>query len=119
MLRRSRGMHDHVRPQKTCYELGPGTFDAEQHEVLCGDLRLKLTPIQGKILRLLLDNEGRVISSEQIMTKIWHYVMPRAMYPWSKPISCNLRRRLVAACLVRKSWIRTVAGLGYMLRQPS
>ncbi len=72
VLRSTRRLSDQVGPQRIHYTVGPGTFDAEQHEVVREGKRIKLTPIQGKILRLLLDNEGRVLSSEQIMTKIWH-----------------------------------------------
>jgi two-component system, OmpR family, alkaline phosphatase synthesis response regulator PhoP len=116
VLRRSRGA-EHGGPQKTRYELGKGSFDAEQHEVLCKDTRIKLTPIQGKILRLLLDNEGRVISSEQIMSRIWHYDAESDVSVVKTHIS-NLRKRL-AAVLGSDDLIRTVAGLGYMLRQSS
>jgi DNA-binding response OmpR family regulator len=117
VLRRARGAHDQAGPQKTRYELGPGTFDAEQHEVTSNGTRIKLTPIQGKILRLLLDNEGRVISSEQIMTKIWHYEAESDVSVVKTHIS-NLRKRLVGI-LGTDDLIRTVAGLGYMLRQSS
>ncbi|MGH2386752.1 MAG: response regulator transcription factor [Chloroflexota bacterium] len=115
VLRRTRGTQEHGGPQKTRYELGPGSFDAEQHEVLGGNTRIKLTPIQGKILRLLLDNEGRVISAEQIMTKIWHYDAESDVSVVKTHIS-NLRKRL-AGVLGTDEMIRTVAGLGYMLRQ--
>lgn len=115
VLRRSRGANAQAGPQRTRYELGPGTFDAEQHEVVGNGKRTKLTPIQGKILRLLLDNEGRVISSEQIMTKIWHYEAESDVSVVKTHIS-NLRKRL-ADILGTDDLIRTVAGLGYMLRQ--
>jgi two-component system OmpR family response regulator len=115
VLRRSHGIHEQAGPQKTHYALGPGTFNAEQHEVIRGGMRLKLTPIQGKILHLLLNNEGRVISSEQIMTKVWHYEAESDVSVVKTHIS-NLRRRL-AGVLGTDELIRTVAGLGYMLRQ--
>ncbi len=117
VLRRAGGAHDQAGPQKMRYELGPGIFNAEQHEVLGRGMQIKLTPIQGKILRLLLDNEGRVISSEQIMTKIWSYEAESDVSVVKTHIS-NLRKRL-AGVLGTEDLIRTVAGLGYMLRQPS
>jgi DNA-binding response OmpR family regulator len=114
VLRRARDTHDQVGPQRLRYALGPGSFDAEQHEVRCGSRQLKLTPIQGKILRLLLDNEGRVLSPEQIMTKVWHYEAESDVTVVKTHIS-NLRRRL-AEVFGTDELIRTVAGLGYMLR---
>lgn len=117
VLRRTRGTHMQGGPVKTHYQLGTGTFDAEQHEVVgCGTMA-KLTPIQGKILRLLLDNEGRVISAEQIMTKIWHYDAESDVSVVKTHIS-NLRKRL-ASVLGSDDLVRTIPGLGYMLRQPA
>jgi two-component system OmpR family response regulator len=116
VLRRARGTHDPAGPQKTRYPLGPGMFNAEEHELIHGDSRLKLTPIQGKILRLLLDNEGRVISPEQMMTKVWGYEAESDVSVIKTHVS-NLRRRL-AEVLGPAELIRTVAGLGYMYRPP-
>jgi len=117
VLRRTRRMGVQAGPQRIRYAVGPGTFDAEQHELVGNEVRIKLTPIQGKILRLLLDNEGRVISSEQIMTKIWHYEAESDVSVVKTHIS-NLRRRL-ADVLGTDDLIRTVGGLGYTFRPPS
>jgi DNA-binding response OmpR family regulator len=117
VLRRSRGRHNLAGPRTTRYALGPGAFDAEQHEVIRGDTRIRLTPLQGKLLRLLLENEGRVISSEQIMTNIWHYDTENDISVVKTHI-CNLRKRL-AGVLGTEDLIRTVTGLGYMFRLPS
>ncbi|HEY8283977.1 MAG TPA: helix-turn-helix domain-containing protein, partial [Chloroflexota bacterium] len=71
-------------------------------------------PIQGKILRVLLENEGRVISAEQIMNHVWNYEAESDVSVVKTHIS-NLRKRLAGA-LDADDIIRTVAGLGYMLR---
>lgn len=114
VLRRTRGAHGPGGPMKTLYHLGKGTFDAEQHEIAGRDARIKLTPIQGKILRVLLENEGRVISAEQIMNHVWNYEAESDVSVVKTHIS-NLRKRLAGA-LDADDIIRTVAGLGYMLR---
>ncbi|HEV7215151.1 MAG TPA: response regulator transcription factor [Chloroflexota bacterium] len=103
-------------PSRTSYPLGAGTFDAEQHEVL-GGVTIKLTPIQGKILRVLLEHEGRVVSAEQLMTKVWHYDAESDVSVVKTHIS-NLRKK-IATALGEAEIIRTVPGLGYMFRQPS
>ena len=104
-------------PTRTSYQIGNGTFDAEQHEVLGGDVRMKLTPIQGKILRVLLENEGRVVSAEQLMTKVWHYDAESDVSVVKTHIS-NLRKKMAVA-LGDGEIIHTISGLGYMFRPPS
>ncbi len=102
---------------RTTYRLGSGTFDAEQHEVVGTDARVKLTPIQGKILRVLLENEGRVVSSEQLMTKVWRYDAESDVSVVKTHMS-NLRKKLAGA-IGAEEIIHTVSGLGYTLRQSS
>ena len=101
-------------PAKTTYQLGKGIFNAEQHEVLGADVQIKLTPIQGKILRVLLENEGRVVSAEQLMTKVWHYDAESDVSVVKTHIS-NLRKK-IARALGGEEIIHTVSGLGYTLR---
>jgi DNA-binding response OmpR family regulator len=96
------------------YQLGPGTFDADQYQVVAGERRVRLTPIQGRILRVLLENEGHVVSAEQLMTKVWPFEAESDVLVVKTHIS-NLRKKL-ASVLGAVDPIRTVAGLGYMLR---
>lgn len=104
-------------PAKTHYQIGSGTFDAEQHLVHGSGGSVKLTPIQGKILRVLLENEGRVVSAEQLMTKVWHYDAESDVSVVKTHIS-NLRKK-VARVLGSDEMIHTVSGLGYSFRQAS
>ena len=103
-------------PARTTYQIGNGTFDAEQHEVL-GNVSIKLTPIQGKILRVLLEHEGHVVSAEQLMSKVWHFEAESDVSVVKTHVS-NLRKKMALA-LGDEEIIRTVPGLGYMFRQPS
>ena len=104
-------------PTRTSYELGSGTFDADHQEVLCGGSRVTLTPIQGKILRLLLENHGRMVSAEQIMSKVWPFEAESDVAVVKTHIS-NLRKK-IASAIGEEDVIRNVAGVGYTLRQPS
>jgi DNA-binding response OmpR family regulator len=112
-----RGAMDHGGgPTRSRYPIGTGTFDAELHEII-GEVTIKLTPIQGKILRVLLENEGHVVSMEQLMTKVWHYDAESDVSVVKSHVS-NLRKK-IATALGDREFIRTIAGLGYMCRQPS
>jgi DNA-binding response OmpR family regulator len=102
-------------PTRTRYQIGAGSFDAEQHQVQGPHAAIKLTPIQGKILRVLLENEGRVVSAEQLMTKVWHYEAESDVSVVKTHIS-NLRKK-IASVLGSEDLIHTVSGLGYTFRQ--
>jgi two-component system OmpR family response regulator len=101
---------------RAAYPLGSGRFDAEQHEVVGAKVRVKLTPIQGKILRVLLENEGRALSAEQLMSKVWHYDVESDLSVVKTHI-CNLRKQ-IARALGEGDLIHSVPGVGYSLRQP-
>lgn len=114
-LRRGTSAH-RGGPSRSTYALGSGTFDAEQHEVQ-GAVRIKLTPIQGKILRVLLEQEGHVVSAEHLMSKVWHFEAESDVSVVKTHVS-NLRKKMAMA-IGDAEIIRTVSGLGYMFRQPS
>jgi len=73
--------------------------------------------MQGKILRLLLENEGRVISAEHIMSKLWPFTTESEVSVVKSHIS-SLRKRIVAA-LGAETLIYTVAGVGYTVHSSS
>ncbi|MGH2346588.1 MAG: response regulator transcription factor, partial [Chloroflexota bacterium] len=103
-------------PMKILYRLGSGTFHAEENEVTGRIGRVKLTATQGKILRLLLENEGRVVSAEQILVKLWSFETESDVTVVKSHMS-NLRKKL-AACLGGDEVIHTIAGIGYTVRKP-
>jgi DNA-binding response OmpR family regulator len=75
--------------------------------------QVRLTATQGKMLRLLLENEGRVLSAEQMITKLWSYETESDVNVVKSHVS-NLRKSLAAA-LGDEAVIRTVAGVGYTI----
>lgn len=53
---------------------GTMTLDPVEHKVLCADERtITLTPIEFRLLYYLMKNAGRVLTSEQILDKVWGY----------------------------------------------
>jgi DNA-binding response OmpR family regulator len=93
---RHRASDPAVGPARAAYPLGSGRFDAEQHEVVGAAVRVKPTPIQGKILCVLLENEGHVVSAEQLMAKAWHYDVESDVSVVKTHIS-NLRKQIARA----------------------
>ncbi len=102
-------------PVKVVYKLGSGTFHAEDNEATGRLGSVRLTATQGRILRLLLENEGRVVSAEQILAKLWAFETESDVTVVKSHMS-NLRKKL-AVCLGDEEIIHTITGVGYTLRK--
>jgi len=71
-LRRLNG----IAPSST-YHVGDIFIDFGHHEIYKGSEKLRLTPIEFKLITLLAQNSGRVLTNAAIMTEIWRpYVTP-------------------------------------------
>ena len=82
------------------------TLDLDAYTVMRGDQMLELTNREFECLRELLQNQGRVMTYQMLVSRIWNYDYlgdDRVIYSHIK----NLRRKLGA------DYIRTVRGVGY------
>lgn len=77
LLARIRTAHRHslrrmnrIAPSKT-YHVGDILIDYENYEIYKGSKKLRLTPIEFKLITLLAQNSGRVLTNASIMTEIW------------------------------------------------
>lgn len=83
LLARIRTAHRHslrringIAPSRT-YHVGDLFIDFEHHEIYKGSEKLRLTPIEFKLITLLAQNSGRVLTTAAIMTEIWGpYIAP-------------------------------------------
>lgn len=55
------------------FKLGPTTVNMARHEVIRNNRRYRLTPIEGRLLRLLVSNAGQVIPASTILQRVWGY----------------------------------------------
>ena len=69
MLRRSQGLavSDEERP----FSSGKLSVDFSRNEVLLDGEPIKLTSTERKLLYYLIRNEGRILSHESLLTKVW------------------------------------------------
>ena len=69
VLRRSQGLavSDEERP----FSSGKLSVDFSRNEVLLGGEPIKLTSTERKLLYYLIRNEGRILSHESLLTKVW------------------------------------------------
>lgn len=69
VLRRSRRAHSQA--ERLDFDNGYLVIDFERHEVLVNSKRVKITPTEFSLLTFLVRNAGKVLTFEQILTRVW------------------------------------------------
>ncbi|MFM9134399.1 MAG: response regulator transcription factor [bacterium] len=90
------------------------TLDEDAHEVTKAGASVELSPTEFKLLRFLMENQGRVMSKAQILDNVWTYDVGGDGHVGESDSSD--RRRKVDTTEPRL--IHTVRGVGYVLRTP-
>ncbi len=96
---------------KEIISIGELTVDIPRHRVTVNGKEVILTPMEFKLLTILLERKGRVQSREQLLSHVWQIeadVMTRTVDTHIK----RLRQKLGKA----GDGIETVRGLGYRFR---
>jgi len=71
LARRTVGMFDAPGADQAVLSAGSIRFNTASLEVHCGARLVSLTPIEREILKLFLQNPGRLLSRERILNKVW------------------------------------------------
>lgn len=53
--------------------VGPISLDSMRHEASRSGARVRLTPIESRLLHLLLTHSGQVLTTDQIVERVWGY----------------------------------------------
>jgi two-component system, OmpR family, KDP operon response regulator KdpE len=96
-------------------EIGPLRIDLARREVKLNDADVHLTPIEYRLLSLLAQNAGRVLTHTQILKEVWgpghagetHYL---------RVYMAQLRRKIELEP-ARPRLLQTEPGVGYRLRE--
>lgn len=100
---------------KPYYQDGWITQDLRRHEVFVNGQEVHLTPIEWKILEVLLGSPGDAIVHEMTCRHIWGRNLDNGLVASLKWHISNLRRKLGDEDL---SHIVTIWGWGYSYRPP-
>lgn len=103
VMRRSRCDHG-----SNCIKIGPMSVDPKNYVALRNSEKLKLTRTEFEILCALVQNEGRVLSREDIMRKVWGY----DFFGKSQIVDPHIKR-LRSKLGEDRRMIKTVHGVGY------
>ena len=89
-------------------------MDLSRRLVTVAEKEISLTPIEYDILRLLMQNAGRVLTHRQLLRQVWGTAYESEMHLLRVNIS-NLRRK-IESDPARPYYLVTESGVGYRLR---
>ena len=97
--------------------VGPLTFDAARHEARVGETLLDLTPREFELLRVLLGEQGRVVTKGKLLRAVWGQAYQGEDSYVYVHVS-QLRHKIAAADAVGalRDLIVTEPGVGYRVR---
>ena len=109
-LRHARGQ---AVPDDPVIKIGPMRIDQARHEVAVDDEPVHLTPIEFRLLALLAQHAGKVLTHRQLLHEVWG---PRNTHQthYLRVHMAALRRK-IEADPARPRWLITEAGFGYRL----
>jgi two-component system, OmpR family, KDP operon response regulator KdpE len=103
-----------IKPDEPILQVDNLKMDLSRRLVTVDDKEVSLTPTEYDILRLLLQNAGRVITHRQLLRQVWGTAYESEMHILRVNIS-NLRRK-IEADPARPHYLVTESGVGYRLR---
>jgi two-component system KDP operon response regulator KdpE len=123
MLARIRVALRHARAATTAssdtpsLDLGPLRIDLAQRAVTLHGDEVHLTPIEYRLLALLAQNAGRVLTHQQLLREVWgagHTHQPHYLRVYMATL-----RRKIERDPARPAILQTEQGVGYRLRAPN
>lgn len=86
-------------------------LNLEKHEVLKGSEKIDLTFKEFELLRLLLENRGKVLSRNYLLDKIWGY----EYYGETRTVDVHIRHLRKKIESDKDKYIETIRGVGYKI----
>jgi len=114
-LRDAEGVERKDLPEHETIQLEDGVaLDVLKREIWRGNQKISLTPTEGKLMKVLLENRGRVLTHRELVFLVQGYEASEREAPEVlRPIISRLRRKL-AAFSGGENWIVNVRGSGYV-----
>jgi two-component system, OmpR family, KDP operon response regulator KdpE len=118
LLARIRGVMRRVESkelEKTNYQVGQLVMNTERHQVMVNGKEIALTPTEFELLKILIQNEGKVLTHTFLIEKIWGTHIGEESRLLRVNIS-NLRHK-IEPDIDRPRYIRTELGVGYRMEE--
>ncbi len=109
------GVETTAESARSVFTLGDSVkVDLERREIWQGDEKVSLTPTEGQLMKVLLENRGRVLSHRELVMLVQGYQTTDWEAPEiMRPLVSRLRRKL-ATFNEGDEWIINVRGTGYV-----
>jgi two-component system, OmpR family, KDP operon response regulator KdpE len=101
-------------PDDPILQVGALRMDLSHRIVTVEDREISLTPTEYDLLRILLQNAGKVLTHQHLLRQIWGTAYESEMHLLRVNIS-NLRRK-IESDPARPTYIHTEPGVGYRMR---
>ena len=92
------------------------TLDVAERKVMVNGERVKLTPIEFRLLALLLENAGHILTHQQLLEKVWGWEYTDDL-DYVRIYISHLRRKIEPEPAAPQ-YIVTEPGVGYYFRKP-
>ena len=115
LLRRASAQTTPASDELTCGDI---TLTTSSHSVEVAGKPVELTLKEFDLLRMLMQNEGRVLSRSQLLEGVWDISFAGETRTVDVHIQ-TLRQKLAAAHEGADSYIQTVRGVGYCVKHPA
>ena len=102
---------------ETEFTMGNIRVDFERRQVFRGDEEIHLTPIEYKLLLVLIRHRGKVVTHGQLLKEVWGPSFTE-QNPYLRIFILNLRRKLEDDPS-RPYYLTTEPGVGYRLKDYS
>lgn len=114
-LKDAEGILEPTPAISTVVALADGVMvDLERREIWRGEDKVMFTPTEGKLMKVLLENRGRVLSHKELVLLVQGYKTTDWEAPEIlRPLVSRLRRKL-AQFPGGRDWITNVRGTGYV-----
>ena len=114
-LKDAEGVETVTDSARALYTLGDQVkVDLERREIWQNEKNVSLTPTEGKLMKVLLENRGRVMSHRELVMQVQGYQTTDWEAPEiMRPLVSRLRRKL-AQFAGGDEWISNVRGTGYV-----
>lgn len=108
------GIPDDTEEKSNIYRIGGLELNEDTVHVTVDGEPVKLTPMEFKILRLLMQNPGKVFSAEEIYTRIWN---EKAINTDTIMVHIRNLREKIEYNPKNPKYIRVVWGVGYKIEK--
>ncbi len=94
-------------------KIGNLSINLSKYEVYIGDEKIELTLKEFELLRLLVENKGKVLSRNILLDKVWGY----EYYGESRTVDVHIRylRKKLEGNSSSEKYIKTIRGVGYKI----